>query len=265
MEISLIDSRMYSQPETYTQKTGVVFLGLIVSGLQYMKIYDPAGQLYGSAGNRTLTLIPENFRLEFAFDSDRENYVTLCRIEGLNWDSAARRLLLDNGEAAFAVPLVMPVIAERLVCLRDIFRRTERLMGSSTKSDLFAAQLLMSSVVAEFICETKTRNVPEPLKMFMQSIDADISFSNSISEHAGKVGFSVTHLRRLFLKHYQTEISEYRSRLRFNRIVTLMEDRNLSLKEIADKVGMCNVTHLHLFIRKNCGMTPGQLRHNLSR
>ena len=71
------------------------------------------------------------------------------------------------------------------------------------------------------------------------------------------------HLRKLFRKYYQTHPVEYRARLRLKRIQELMLDPRLSLKEIADAVGMNHVTHLNLFIRKRCGLTPVQMRRSL--
>ena len=71
------------------------------------------------------------------------------------------------------------------------------------------------------------------------------------------------HLRRLFLKHYRTTPAEYRARLRFAKIRQLLGKSDLSFKEIADSVGMKHVTHLYLFLKKQCGKTPAELRKTL--
>ena len=75
--------------------------------------------------------------------------------------------------------------------------------------------------------------------------------------------YTEVHLRRLFLRSYQTHPAEYRARLRFRRIQELLSDPEKTLKEIAELAGMNHVTHLHEFIRKRCGLTPAQLRNHL--
>ena len=42
--------------------------------------------------------------------------------------------------------------------------------------------------------------------------------------------------------------------------VELIDQNELSLKEIADAVGMRNVTHLYAFVRERCQVTPGELQ-----
>ena len=71
------------------------------------------------------------------------------------------------------------------------------------------------------------------------------------------------HLRRLFQKYYHTTPANYRLKLRLAKIQTLLSETDLSFKEIADAVGMNHVTHLYLFLKRHCGMTPAELRKNL--
>lgn len=266
MQLDIIGSSLYTSPQIYSQTTECAYIGLLVSGLEYMRIYSPDKKLVANAGNLSLLLLPKNFRLEFAFGVRRENYITLCQIPSLIWNPSIRKLELRHKNSSFELSPISRILPGRLEEFRQIFIRTAELVCSAIPASLFAAEQLMSSVIAEFITDMGVgeQAVPAIVKSYKQRIDEDDCFRYSLAETADAVGFSPLHLRRLFTKHYRVGPSEYRARLRLKRIAGLFGDSNLSLKEIADAVGMKNVTHLHFFIKKRCGMTPSQLRRNLN-
>lgn len=90
-------------------------------------------------------------------------------------------------------------------------------------------------------------------------IDRDSCFRKTLAELSREAQCSAGHIRKLFVKQYLIEPGEYRARLRLRRIMHYIEQTDLSLKEIADQVGMKHVTHLHLFLRERCGTTPRML------
>ena len=94
---------------------------------------------------------------------------------------------------------------------------------------------------------------------FKNMIDRDSCFRKTLAELSRETQCSAGHIRKLFVKQYLIEPGEYRARLRLRRIMHYIEQTDLSLKEIADQVGMKHVTHLHLFLRERCGTTPRML------
>ena len=101
-----------------------------------------------------------------------------------------------------------------------------------------------------------------PAKKLKQMIDRDIRFEVSLKDCCKKTGYSVSHIRKMFVRHFGIDPGEYRQRKKLERVFSLMSAGNMSLKEVAGEIGMKNVTHLNLFIRKRCNMTPGELYRN---
>ena len=69
----------------------------------------------------------------------------------------------------------------------------------------------------------------------------------------------------MLFRSYNIDPREYRLRRRLEKIMHLLSENRMSTKEIADEVGMKNVTHLHAFIRQRCDMTLSQLIRKLPR
>ena len=255
----------YRHRQQYNQKTNCTLIGLIVSGLESMTIMTPDNTPVADVSNLSMILIPPGFRVDFSFNARRENYAALCRLDALSWDPASRKIELTLDEQKLAVPPVILLSPDRLEPIREQFRRAGNLTASGFPMDSKIAELVLTSILAEFAVnsprsQTDIHPLAEQLK---KAIDADIGFSLSLSGIMADLHRTETHLRRLFVRYYHTHPAEYRARLRFNRIVELLSDPSLSLKEIADIVGMKHVTHLHLFVRKRCGLTPVQLRTSL--
>lgn len=266
MDIDIIDSNIYTNRQSYVQETECVLVGLIVSGLDYLRIYSPDGSLTGVADNLSLFLIPEGFRLDFSFNARRENYVTLCHIKNLIWNPLTAKIEINMNNRNIAVPPVLRAPLGRVELLRDIFNRIVNLSHSTTPVNSLAAEMLMHSILAEFVEQlgkTSDQTIPSVLEQYKKAIDEDKEFRRNITEIAEEIGFSKVHLCRLFMRHYHIEPVEYRARMRFSRIRVLLAGSTMSFKEIAEAVGMNNVTHLYAFVRKRCGITPAQLRRSL--
>lgn len=266
MNINVTMSDLFSTEQSMCQKTECVFLGLVISGVNYMNFYAPSGDLVGKVPDMSLFLLPPGFLIDFSFNEHRKNYVTFCWIDGLRWNARDMTVELYDRDQCTELPLIVPVSPVRAEYLTEIFQRTSRLLNSAIPSDAKAAELLTMSLLAEFIEHSGQENqnrIPSKLEEFKKAIDADECFEKKLEDIMADFDYTSIHLRRLFLKYYQTNPAEYRARLRFARVRELLLKSDLSFKEIADAVGMNNVTHLHAFVKKRCGMTPKTLRSSL--
>lgn len=266
MDLQLINCERYSCQQRFVQTTQCSFLGLNVSGLNYMRVYAPDDKPVGEARNDCLFLFPPRFRLDFEYGPLRENYTALCNIEALRWDPDKREAELALRPHRITVPLVLPISPAQTGEMRKRFQRICALSDSAFPADKQIAELFLESIIAEF-AETARRQItpkiPEVAERLKQRIDEDREFRHSLKEIMADLPVTEVHLRRLFLKYYRIHPAEYRAELRFNRIRDLLRDPDLTLKEIAELVGMNHVTHLNLFVRKHCGLTPVRLRRSL--
>ena len=266
MNISITHADIYTTPESYSQVTSCVFLGMILSGLEYMKIYAPDGSLITEVKEYSLILIPENFRLDFQFGKQRKNYMILCRLSGMKWNEQTRSVELEWNDQKINIPMTIPVPPVRKEQIQDLFHRIIHFSKTALPAETKVAEMLALSILAEFLEHTSAeqdQKLPEVLIWLKNAIDSDTTFQKSLSELMEGLPVTEIHLRRLFQKYYHTNPAEYRSRLRFAKIQKLLTETDLSFKEIADSVGMNHVTHLYLFLKKHCGMTPAEYRKNL--
>lgn len=266
MNLSITHAGVYTSPEKYQQKTPCVFLGLNLSGLKYMKVYTPDGTFLSEIKNQSLMLIPPDFFLDFSYTQPRKNYVVMCRIDGLKWNAQTQKIEMDFNGQVMELPLTIPIPLMRREQISEFFHRTEFLSRSALPADTKTAELLMFSILAEFLEHSRRdaeQNVPEVLIQLKNAIDSNTAFDRTLSDLMKEIPVTPIHLRRLFLKFYRTTPQEYRARIRFSEIRRLLTETDMSLKEIADSAGMKNVTHLFLFLKKQCGMTPSELRKKL--
>jgi AraC-like DNA-binding protein len=83
----------------------------------------------------------------------------------------------------------------------------------------------------------------------------------SITELSDKFQISRSYISRIFKKRTGMGMVDYIHELRLDRAKELMKDTDLSLKEIAEKVGFCHSVTMSRAFRKIEGVTPGQFRN----
>lgn len=266
IEATIVHSGVYTHPETHVQKLIFVHLGLTIEGLDYMNFHLPEGekklQLH-AADLPYLSLIPIGTTLDFRFNRRRENWVIQCRLPGLRPDPHACGSLFRSGDGGeLAVPLIRPLTVEEAFAFRERFARIGELHRSGTPADSAAAAWMTVGIVGELVAGPPARPgaALTPAARFRALIDADRNFQSSLKELSRDIGATAGHLRRLFQEEFRISPGEYRARRRLGRILELIDQNELSLKEIADAVGMRNVTHLHAFVRERCQVTPGELQ-----
>lgn len=261
MRFEILRAGAYSARQRYKQTTQSVFLGLNISGVEFMHLLSPEGRHCADFSNLTLTLIPEHFQLDFAYSARRENYVIECRIKGLERAGDDCGLLLDFRGTRLALPFVRHFQPERCDELRCRFLSIIALIRNAIPESRCAAELLAEALLAEFLPSPDEADaVAGPAERLKKVIDADGAFEHNLGWLCRSVGMSGDYLRRTFVRRYGVTPAEYRTRLRLNRIYELLSSSTLSPKEIAAEVGMRHVTHLYLLLQSRCDRTPGDLR-----
>ena len=266
MRIKITSAGIFTRKQSFCQTTQCVFLGMVVSGLEKMNISFPDGQDAGKITENSLFLLPKGFTIDFAFNENRENYVIVCQIDNLHWNpqTTSNELFLDD--FCLAIPRMITLNEENSALMRKIFRQVTELTASALPADAKAGELLAQSILSEFVrhsSDSLPGKIHPAASGMKQAIDGDVNFTYSLNKIMADFPFSPVRLRRLFHQAYHTTPAEYRARKRFSKIQELMSDARLSLKEIADAAGMNNVTHLNSFVKKQCGLTPAQLRKNI--
>lgn len=81
-----------------------------------------------------------------------------------------------------------------------------------------------------------------------------------VSELAQSVQLSTAHLRRLFKAETGSSPVQYLRQMRMQRAKDLLETSSLSVKEIAAKVGLSDVSHFVRNFERAAGLPPARHR-----
>ena len=69
-----------------------------------------------------------------------------------------------------------------------------------------------------------------------------------------------SYLYRLFLKHEGISPSDYLKNVRLNAAAKMLENQEISIKEIAESTGFCNISHFYKNFTKKYGISPKTYR-----
>ena len=265
MEIFYASS--YTRPERVSQKLSTFLLSLIVSGFDYMRLYDRNGRriknsLFPAENGHFrpfLALFPPESTLEFSANQKRENWALILSLPEVTGKEGDLEYLYESTfmQGILAVdPVKLPV-------LREQFSRLSECVASGHTAGMTKAKLLCSSILGELIVlpqdrEFSGKNTPEAA--LKHALDQDLHFEYTIGELNRKLNLcSLPHMRKRFLARYGVLPCKYRNNLRMNRILELFSQSDLSLKMIADEVGMLHLEHLYTFLQSRQELSPKEL------
>jgi len=137
----------------------------------------------------------------------------------------------------------------------------QRLLNASTIQKL---EEEIMKIIEEMILyhEEREETTEWKLEMINQYIESHyMDQTLSVQQLAERYQLSVSYLSRLYKQHYQIGILEAIHRCRIRHAKTLLRERpDLSIAQIADKVGYGNVQTLMRIFKKMEDRTPGQYR-----
>lgn len=107
--------------------------------------------------------------------------------------------------------------------------------------------------------------VPERLRGVREYIDIHCVERLSIGQLSEIAHCCPTHLSNLFRKHFGTSPIDYAIRQRMYRAAYLLRDINLSISEIANRVGFEDIYYFSKLFKKRWGMTARQMRQSFQK
>lgn len=148
-------------------------------------------------------------------------------------------------------PRGMLLSSERQRLLQEAFREG---------SDYFLASF----------ADTLFRSIRQPVEVppeWLQRVEREIRKDQgfSVEQLAGDAGVHPMHLWKAFRKWYGCTPGHHLREIRIERAQSLLQDRRLSLAEIALETGFADQSHLTRVFRKITGETPAAYRSRLVR
>lgn len=119
----------------------------------------------------------------------------------------------------------------------------------------FALTLLLCEL-AHHTEKSELRDTTTQIKTAMFHINQNLEESLSIKDIAGKVGLSVSHLRRRFREEIGESLGEYIYSRRLSAAQRLLADTSLRVEAIAARCGYDSIYSFSRFFKKNMGISP---------
>ncbi|MEB9896069.1 AraC family transcriptional regulator, partial [Bacillus cereus] len=88
----------------------------------------------------------------------------------------------------------------------------------------------------------------------------DLSEPWSASDVARRVGLSRSHFSMLFKKTVGESFLSFLYRMRLDAAMDLLSSTDLTLQDIAERIGMIDGKYVSKWFKRCCGVTPSQYR-----
>ena len=111
-------------------------------------------------------------------------------------------------------------------------------------------------------CRSEQENFPSTslIKSSLKYLEDCSAGAKSIKEIASECNVSLSYYERLFRDYAGISPIDYRNIYRINRIKMYLQRPDITLDEIAEKIGYCDSGYLCRFFRLKTGMTPNEYR-----
>lgn len=144
--------------------------------------------------------------------------------------------------------------------VKSIFERAEKLCANNTE---YSNQLLLDNLLRELIIfmgrnKTTTQNIH--LAKMLKHIEQNFSGDLSLSALSVRFGLSKSYIARLFREQLCCKPSEYVNNLRISIANTMLYQTNMTVSEIAEKVGYSNVYYFSRIFKQIVGCSPINIR-----
>lgn len=260
----IVSSGVYKYAQCGVYQCHYESINLYISGLLWMRGYDPAGNLLNECkpgGNYTqakLNIGTPGSRSDFEYGKKRENWVIQTHFDGLEYDPETRVFSLNYDGTKIPIPQYIDVDETEVITLRNRFRTVTEYFNSALPQNVLAAEIMTLNLFRRFL---ESSNIPEDdlVERFRKNLDQDENWTKTLEEHCHDLGICRDSMRHAFFQRYKIAPGDYRIRKRLQKILHLFAHTQLTLKEVAFAVGMKNVTHLNSLLKGHYGKTPSQL------
>lgn len=111
-----------------------------------------------------------------------------------------------------------------------------------------------------FLWKQEENEAIRPIRIAKQYIQQHYNEPISLEDVCAATGFSVSYFSTLFKKETGEGFSKYLARIRVEKAKSLLQDSNLPVSEVCDRVGYNDLKHFTSTFKKITSLNPGQYR-----
>lgn len=135
------------------------------------------------------------------------------------------------------------------------------LLTSGTLEDLHAQFRTRLLAVVESINQRRDSNAEKLIQRVNELVNANLCDPNlSVVWLADEVHLSVNYLRNIYKESTGESLSGYITAAKLRLICDLLQNTDLTIQEISERLGFTTRNYFFTFFKKNMGMTPNQYR-----
>ncbi len=182
-----------------------------------------------------------------------------------DYDTVKNKLSLPGSDKHFIMPATEVISAD-----------IEFIISESQRGKMLSHGLLENRIYETLISVFRymgmdegalfSHGAPTPsiLCVAKQFVEDNIELSPSVGELALYCSMSEKQLSRIFKRYEGVSAFEYIRRGRVEKIKQLLEENELTLKEISDRMNFSNEYYFNAFFKSAAGMPPGTYRSQFS-
>jgi len=131
-----------------------------------------------------------------------------------------------------------------------------------TRINRIKLQNWAESLAIEFIEGASTPGDDNFRDKFLEMVAYDEALNMSLSQMCSYLNLSKTHLERLVKEEFGCGAVKYYSKLKLMRACFLLQNSDLSIREISEQLGFYDESHFTKFFRRQNGATPREYRNS---
>lgn len=217
--------------------------------------YTVNGKTYHLEAGQGFMITPNISNVYVADEKEPWRYI-YATFKGPDCGALVRHSGLSDEDVVFRFPLE----PEMLHALEGMHRAGKDLSAKGYDA-LGYFLVAMSHLVRDNSRRNPSHISPKRyIKTAISYIDDHSSHDISVQDIADFLGLDRTYLYRLFVREMGVSPSKYITQVRLKRAVSLMENPQLSIDEIANSSGFYDLSHFSKKFYEKMGMTPGKYK-----
>ncbi len=153
-----------------------------------------------------------------------------------------------------------PKVCDNRPTLMDFEKRNEELSPSAYMETHAILEILISRFIKDMNTQSTKSNVKKEFGMVLNYIHENLHENLTVKQLADFCHLNTDYFSRVFNESFGMRPNKYIQSKRIERAQLLLLSTNNSLKQIAEKVGLENLSYFNRIFKGHTGVTPGIFR-----
>lgn len=225
-----------------------------LAGQGEIRIKDRVHQL--GAGEAFFVKIPSNHRYRLPEDSDQWEFIHIT----LFGDEAVKTYQQVINE--FGHILKVGFYDSPITHILDLLTRVSKNEINDSYETSSAAYSFLMKLQRFLLKIGHHKKVPEAIAKALFFIDNQYVNQISLDDIVAVSGLSKYHFSRLFNQTIHSTPIQYLTKVRINNSIELLKNKELTIEDIATRVGFTNGNYFNKVFRSSTGLSAGRYRNN---